>query len=243
MVEMDPENTVLPDEYHLSDTGVPNLDQIRPDLNQERFQDVHSRLFHAIRKASGPETQYVTDTSKTAADGFLRPFRLQNCYGLSVRMIHLIRDGRATLWSKYKKDRKMNQGIFSPDYSGFERFLSHPALRTGLHWPFANLTARLFSFCYPSQYIQVRYEDFTNNSLHELDRISNFLDVSLSLPKKLVRNNEPIPKSHQISGNRLRRKDNLRLHEDRQSWKDHLTDPQLLLYKVLGGFIIHLYGY
>jgi len=218
-------------------------DESWPWPDRKQYRSFHERLFGSIRETIEDSVRYITDISKTTLDASLRPVLLDQCRNVSVRMIHLTRDSRACLWSKYKRDRRKQKQSADKRRSWFSRLRSNPILRTNVHWLFANLAAQSFRLRSPSDYIRVSYEELTNQPLSLLDRLERFLDEDLSRSKQLVRNDKPIPNAHQIDGNRLRLQDGIRLHPDKQSWKQNLTTTQKALHELLGGFLIHFYGY
>ena len=193
---------------------------------REPYIDIMKQLFETIFQHLPEETDYVVDSSKTARKSFFRPLVLSRFVGLEVKVIHLVRDGRGCMWSNLKgSNRKMERGE-DPN-------LPFAALRTAISWPLANTGAQLFAhFAESENYLRVKYEDFVNDPDRSLNRIGKFINLDLEPQVEMLKNQEPIPKSHQLAGNRMRKKKSIVLQEDLE-WKDSLSRSQNLLFWLL----------
>lgn len=103
-----------------------------PEVRDEYTR--HERaLLAALQHVSGRHV--IVDSSKTAVEVAWRPASLVKYCGANVKLIHLVRDGRAVMWSVMRGcNRKLEQGDADPR-------LSFPRLRSVLGWTLANLAA------------------------------------------------------------------------------------------------------
>ena len=188
-----------------------------------KYERRQSRIFNAIHQAAGKENAWIIDSSKTAHRQALRPFRLRRI--ANVKMIHLVRSGPSCMHSLAKNgsNRKLA--------AGQDPTVKHPYLHAAFGWGLANTAAALFPDT-PSpenksgeasrpenpgynrdiyQYLQINYEEFVKNPERILDLISEFLEVDLSAEKKMAANGIAFPPVDQISGNRLKTEENLKI--------------------------------
>lgn len=118
-----------------------------------------------------------------------------------VKIIHLIRDGRA-FCNSYRKNRKIPESEL---------------LLAAKEWnDYINLVEKLKYRFKKIEILDVKYEEICNNKNKELNKIFNFLNVTDN-QKSSLENNQ----SH-ILGNRMRTNFNSSIKED-LSWKEELS--------------------
>jgi hypothetical protein len=166
--------------------------------------------FGAIARRSGRDV--LVDSSKTMRNAAWRPVELARTADLDVRVIHLVRDPRAVVWSTMRWWWRISDSSWSrrwgPD-SPYGR-----ALRGVGGWLTANLLVRR-----PD--IVVRYEDLMAEPSRELGRIGGAIGVDLTSLGELVEQGAVLEPGHGAGGNSRRRDDVITLKADRE-WETSL---------------------
>ncbi len=210
-------------------------DQARGQSEHAVYDRFSARVFEdAAARLRQPDIRLI-DSSKTARMNALRPFSLVRA-GLRVQMIHLVRDGRSSMWSYIDKgsNRLLEQGA--------DAHVRLPGVRSALSWRLANRAAERFGEAYPDRYLRLRYEDFTAAPRAELERVGEFLDTDLSREIDALEAQDPFPRVHQVAGNRMRSAETIRLEPDR-SWHDKLPARYRTLFRLVNGKMARRYGY
>jgi hypothetical protein len=199
------------------------------------YDRFNARVFDSVVPDDGEPGWILVDSSKTAWDNALRPFSLVRA-GLDLKMIHLVRDGRAPMWSYLSKgsNRKIEQ-------TGSGRVLL-PGLRSAFGWHLANRAAERFVERFPDAGIRVRYEDLMTEPRVTLERIGEFLQLDLTEQITALQAGDPLPRTHQVAGNRMRGAETVRLEPD-LGWKQRLPDRYRLLFRIMNGRMARRYGY
>ncbi len=207
------------------------------DLHQ-KYCSLLQQLFDNISK-SAPNVTTLIDSSKTAWPTAWRPLQLDRCLPVPVKVIHLVRDVRGCMWSNIRLDNLAVE-------QGRSRGVPLASIRTAIHWPVANITAQMYQYHCPHNYFRVRYEDFVASPETIVASIGDFLEMDLSEQISLVSRMRSqaviLPRTHQISGNRLRFRDKFRIHGD-FSWQVSLRWYHRLLASLFGGLLSRKYGY
>jgi len=122
----------------------------------ETGRDLH-RIIDAFRQTTGVEI--IVDSSKTAAH--LQALIVAKPHDVDLKLIHIVRDGRAVLYSKIKRSEK-----YKKYGASFKLF---PAI---FGWCYSNLQI-LNTRCFfrPEDIITLRYEDLCNKKESELRKI------------------------------------------------------------------------
>lgn len=182
----------------------------------------------AIVRVAGKAT--ILDSSKCAREAAGRALAISRIAGVGVKMIHLVRDGRAVLWSVKRGDNvRLGEGC-SEDTAAF----SWPTLRALGGWMLANVIALLIALVSPrGSVLRVRYEDLVRAPRHELARIGRFLGRDLSAITDRIERGETFAAGHNTGGNRARKEGALRLREDRE-WETRLGRAERALYWTVG---------
>jgi len=195
-------------------------------------------LFESVSSAL-PTATVLVDSSKTAWPMAWRPLHLAKCLQVPVKVIHLVRDVRGCMWSNLRLN---NQAAEQGEFSG----IPWASFRTALHWPIANMVAQAYQHAYPEHYLRIRYEDFVASPAAVMRSLSDFLEMDLSAQAALVDQMRTqalvLPRTHQVSGNRLRFRDQFKIRGD-FSWRTSLQGHQRLLAWVCAGFVAQRYGY
>jgi hypothetical protein len=188
-------------------------------------------LFSIIAQQSGKSV--IMDSSKLPG----RARALMEIPELDVRLIHLVRDGRAVAWSMSK--------TYAPDRkSGLERPLPGRAVsRTALRWSMVNMGAEWVARrAGRDRSARLRYETFVTEPARELQRVGAVLGVDVqSLISKLESGEAFIP-GHVVAGSRWRMGGPMRLQLD-QEWRKLMPERQQHVFQLLSGWLQRRYGY
>lgn len=196
---------------------------------RRRFVQAISALYHAVFQRSG--AQVVVDSSKTPTHLRL----LHRTDFQDIRVLHLIRDGRAVAysWSRRVKRElaKAEPGAKMP---------SHSPLQSIIVWMFENAWVARSKAQFP--YVAMRYEDFVASPG---SRLSSAL-AALNLPANLsMLDQAPVKLSptHSVGGNPIRfSPQGFQIRLD-QEWRQELSRRNYLALSVLGFPMLKSYGY
>ena len=177
-----------------------------------------------VAASGGAET--VVDSSKSARDAAGRATALERIAGIPVRRIHMVRDGRAVLWS-IRRGPRLRQGkqLERPTEKGW----AFPAARAISGWILANFLAFLSAaLAPPGRVLLLRYEDLMERTDAELERIGEFLGCDLGDVRRRFRDGGDFRVGHKTGGNPMVERGPLRLRHDRE-WESRLrwTDEWL----------------
>ena len=155
--------------------------------------------------------------------------------GLDVRVIHLVRDGRAVAWSMskpYEADRK----------SGLERPLTgRPIARTAVRWSIVNLGAEWVARR-AARSTRLHYETFMASPEQELARIGDVLGVAMQGLIKKLEAGETFSPGHVVAGSRWRMQGPVALRAD-QEWRKFMPRRQQQVFQLISGWLQRRYGY
>jgi hypothetical protein len=199
-----------------------------PSQHADAYRRLVLEELAAIARVSGKPT--ILDSSKCAREAAGRALAISSIAGVPVRMIHLVRDGRAVLWSVKRGDNvRLGEG-YNKDAAAF----SWPTLRALGGWILANAIAFLTAMVSPKgSVLRVRYEDLVQEPRRELLRIGEFLGRDLSPIADRIERGEAFAAGHNTGGNRARKEGALKLHEDRE-WETRLGRAERALYWTVG---------
>nr|MBA3530930.1 sulfotransferase [Ardenticatenales bacterium] len=165
--------------------------------------------------ASTPEKSLVVDSSKTTWLTTGRPLALVKLCHFDVKVIHLIRDGRAVMWSGTKGTNKS----LAAGASGTSILRG---FKIALSWALVNaltsLVVRLFP---PKNVMRLHYEDLVEDPGSAIDRLATFLELDMSAVKERIVQGSELEILHLVGGNRTAQKRNIQLRADYE-WKTRL---------------------
>lgn len=178
-----------------------------------QWAEPNRNLFTCISEKSGQPI--LVDASKVPK----RLYLLQKSKVCNIKVIHLVRDGRAVVNSYLRKYENFNTGI--------NRWMKTNLAAFALRSQFKN-----------EDWLQLKYEEIAIDPTATLERICNFTGVAYE-PKMLNY------RSHLyvgMGGNsmRSRRDENIALDE---RWKQELSGDYLVKFNFIGGWLNKFYGY
>jgi hypothetical protein len=206
------------------------LESCRPSKKFQLYLELTRSLFVALRKVSGKPV--IVDSSKAPE----RAFALSFIPCLDLRFIHLVRDGRAVIWSYQKAFQRAPQAGIQKDLFPVSSW------KTSLNWALVNCSSALVSIRKPARAVVVRYEDLVKYPKDTLARIGKGTGLNLTELSCEVESNKPLFTGHTVAGNRLRMKKTIRLDADFQ-WCQMLSRRDKIVFLLLAGWLAKRYRY
>lgn len=213
--------------------GLPTLFG-RP-AQRARYRAIARHVLQHARRASGKPI--VVDSSKSARDAAWRGLALAEAAGQDVYVLHLVRSGRATVASAVRTGRNW----------ALEGHVENPPLlgaRTAVGWTLANaLVSALGRFrLAPERYLRLRFEDLRAHPHRAIAHIGRFVGVDTEALAQRVAAGEAFEVGHNVGGNRLRKKEAVRLRQRDRAGSNGgdervLTRRQRLVFGAVGGWL------
>jgi hypothetical protein len=168
-----------------------------------------------------PSLEVVVDSSKTARLARLRPLALAAV--ADVRLIHLVRDGRAVLWSVGRgSNRAIERGELNKPRA--------PALRTIAGYTAAHFAAHAAGQRLPAtNYMRVHYENFVDSPDETLRACAEFLGIQYKTNWRDAESGV----EHRFAGNRNRSDPTLEFRPDNE-WRVNLSMSTKVLWSIVG---------
>jgi sulfotransferase family protein len=193
-----------------------------------RHASAMEALVRTVADRSG--SRVIVESGFGALRGWI--YRVNPPQRLSVKYLHLVRDGRGFLWSESRQEETAESG------GPWVRF--PPVVVT--RWVGMNLLGMLLCSRDRDRYLRVRYEDFVAHPRATLERIGRFLGIDLTDVIARAEARIPIPMRHIAAGNRNRLKGAVVLKAD-LSWTTGLPRASRVLFWLTSGWLARLYGY
>jgi len=196
----------------------------------DSFTTNTKKLYEAIWQEAGQPM--IIDSSKVPSH-----LHILKRTALDIRVLHLVRDGRAVAYS-WNKRQKQELGLRQQ-----KNYMPHHSLtRALITWLVENAYTSIIGQKF-NTYTVVRYEDMTQNFAVILQKA--FQDLALSTTNLSFSNNNTIAikPTHSVGGNPLRfqkRSIDLRLDEE---WRQEMPPKQQLALGLLGLPLMQQYGY
>ncbi len=185
-------------------------------------------LYESVADVSGAEV--IVDSSKVPTH-----LELLLDLGWDVRVLHLVRDGRAVAYSWH---RKAKQELAMPG-THMERV---GLLRALLRWGIENQLVERFA-SRAAAYRLLRYEDFVKDPAGSLGGALGELGLGPPSIGYLAKPELMVERTHSVGGNPARfRSGPIRIREDRE-WLVKLGRAKVLALGMLGLPVLQRYGY
>ncbi|NBC65413.1 MAG: hypothetical protein GVY07_07140 [Bacteroidetes bacterium] len=194
-------------------------------------------LFNEIAAVSNAAC--IVDSSKELS----RAIFFASKFPENTKIVYLVRDGRAMIWSFLKRFRKSGR---------IKLFGKHRKIRSEillvlhiiLTLTVSQVHAGILNFFRPGNIITVKFEDLSENTESEFERIGRFLGKDLSTIAKGIKDGEEFKIGHNIGGNLMRHQQKgtfIFKHDD--SWREQLPTFYSRLYYWLGFIHARSNGY
>ena len=166
-------------------------------------------VFYAIQQEC--PTKYILDSSKYIG----RALGLLYSQKYNIKIIYVVRDIRGVIHSFSKNVQTPKKPI-----------------NTIIYYLAVNTVAQLVFMVLPStKILKIKYENFIDNPIGEIERLESFLDVNLADVKDKIRKNKPFTVMHLIGGNRLRENNEIFFTKD-VSWKTKYSNVKKIIYYI-----------
>ena len=202
------------------------IDKIRDKFFNIFLPKFHNHSTEAIEKSLKIiDIILDKDNSRVFLDTTKNPFQvrfLSKHPRVDLKIIYLIRDGRAVTWSLINKEKwslKKSVDTWLWSNRNIERVCSN----------YINDKTSIF---------MLKLEDFCNNPEEKIKQLLDFIGVSPNIDIKGTRE-----AGLHIIGNSMRLKFSGKIRRPDESWKENLTKEQLLYFKKRAGWLNRYYGY
>ena len=193
---------------------------MRKEFDEDAYKEVWGAALHALAKESG--NQFVVDSSKTCHNAFYRAVLFSQIPGVQVKLVHLIRDPRAVMWSLMRVVDRQNRKLAWVQKQG--------KITKGLaSWTWANRAVpRILEAAPDIEHHRLYYQDLVSDSQQTFSALGRFigLDLHTVIPQDPATIPEP---GCAVGGNRMRKSSDLTLKADTE-WETNLPGYPRMLY-------------
>lgn len=200
-----------------------------PGTSVDQYARRLAVLLRAIATQSGKPV--VVDSSKHTGRGLI--LWRTRASGVDVRYIHMVRDGRALIWSKFRVADGQGLGLTPPEKN---------AADLSVWWLVSNILSGLLFMFRRDRYLRVRYEDLMADPEGTLRQVGQFVGVDLTDVISAVREQRPLAVGHVVGGNRTRFNRTLVLRPDTE-WQQNLRKEDERTFWGIAGWLARRYGY
>ncbi len=202
-----------------------------PSPEFQGYMKKTAALYEAIQEISGKSV--IVDSSKSPR----RAYALALNPDIDLRLIHLVRDGRACAWS-HLQPRKKNIAAGIP-----KNFPVTPTHRTTRNWISSNLQSEWVLKRQAKEFRQrVRYEDFTREPSAVLELIGTTVGENLNCLAQGLTANHPMEIGHSAGGNSVRMSQTITLKPDFK-WMEKMSIEDRQSFWRMAGWMARHYEY
>jgi hypothetical protein len=200
------------------------------------YQAYGARLFGYVSSRTGKPI--VIDSSKSARRNAGRFLALSKLAGQDLYVLHLVRNGLATMESLVATGR--NWVI-----EGYAQAPRWPALRAALGWVSANILASVLGRRLgPNRYMLLRYEDLVEDPATALRKIGQFCDFDAEGLIEDINCDHYFQVGHMVGGNRVRLQGEIKLRKDgKRRLGGRLKLHHWLVFALVGAWLHRRYDY
>jgi hypothetical protein len=200
-----------------------------PGQDREMYRRYHDHLFKHVASRAGKTI--VLDSSKSARATVGRFLALSRLAGQDVYVLHLVRDGLATMESVVATgSNRAIEGRAMPQRTS--------VVRATLGWASANLWAWLLGRSLGrGRYMRLHYETLVSDPAETIRQLATFLGVD---PRELLERiaaGDSFEVGHLVAGNRLRWQGKVRLDPRHLGRKGTLSRHQRVVFLALAGWL------
>ena len=204
--------------------------------DSDAYRSYHNQLFGHVE--SQTYKPIIVDSSKSARKVAGRFLALHRLAGEDVYVVHLVRNGLATMESLTLTGSNWAlEGRIRPP--------KWPGLRAAFGWALTNLwTSLLGRFLPPDHYMRLRYEDLAADPAGSLRKIGRFCGFD---PEELIvriDRNDYFQVGHLVGGNRIRLQSAIKLRPaNPRPQGGRLRVSHRLMFSFTGAWLNRQYGY
>ncbi len=231
---------------YIKKLGDKKFSQYQNDIHFfENFKSVFAWLnvllgfpFHTKRKNEYMQSAYefykttLNETGKSiiidASKNPLRALVLSKNKHIDLKLIHLVRDGRAVAWAIERNKKK----------SGIARKI----LRTVWFWAGVNWQADFTKLLARTPTVFVKLENIVGNPKVALDKVGTALNLDLKGVSEIISDEFKIPQTHVIGGSLVRFKEKIKI-VPRNDWMTKLSSRKQRNFSLFAWISMLKYGY
>lgn len=200
------------------------------DVALSEYASNLGRFYDAIRTVSGCDV--VVDSSKSPTYALA----LDRIPGIDLRVVHLVRDPRATAHSWLRKKVQL-------DDHEVRYMHSHGPIGSSVTWDVYNVAIEAVAARGQRRYLRVRYEDFAARPREVVERIANFAGFKGRGLPFVAADTVELDVNHTVSGNPSRFQSGaVRLRPDME-WQSGLSRTRQALVTSITLPLLPRYGY
>ncbi len=204
--------------------------RVRLQQRARPYLEAMERLYRAVRDVSGADV--VVDSSKLPAYGFL----VGASPGIDLRVVHLVRDPRATAYSWLRRSR--TEGDANRPY-----LPRQGSTESALTWNTWNVVTELMWRDERERYLRVRYEDLVRDPRDEVCKVVEHAGMSGSQIPFVDDHTVRLEVAHTVAGNPNRfAQGDVEIRAD-DEWRDEISRGQLCSVTALTFPVMTRYGY
>lgn len=181
--------------------------------DRQLYSQLWQTMMGAISQESGKKI--IIDSSKSSHPVVRRILALGESEHMESKVIHLVRDPRAMMWSAF---RGSNRQLVK----GQQATMRGSAIKALVSWGMINASVHIIETVRPQlNLMRLRYEDLVSHPVQVLRRLGSFLNLDLEPVIELVDNQQPLDPGHGVGGNRMRQRGPIRIKPDVE-WREAL---------------------
>ena len=193
------------------------------DAEFKKYQKSTSEFLRAVQQHSKKEV--LVDISKNP----LRAWALEKNPDIDLRMVQLVRDGRAVTWSLKRTAERQNR--------------KRPTWRAAMFWALINRMTNLVRSKVEHKTL-VRYEDFIENPRKILNQIGEMAEIDFTDIINKIENNDDFTIEHVMAGNGIRKADTIKFETTKtDGWIKKLKPSSKTLFKILSYNSLRKFNY
>lgn len=189
----------------------------------EKYLASTSEFYRAVQHRSKKEI--LVDISKNP----LRAWALEKNPEIDLRMVHLVRDGRAVAWSLKRTAERQNR--------------NRPTWRAAMFWVVINRMTNLVRTKVEHKTL-IRYEDLVDKPEAILKQIGQMADIDLSHIINKIKSTEDFRIEHVMAGNGIRKGNTIKFQAtNSKSWMQKLKPSSINLFKAISYSSLRKFNY
>ncbi|MGI9458832.1 MAG: sulfotransferase [Pirellulales bacterium] len=197
------------------------------------YKQLWAVAFQAIKDITGKE--FIVDSSKSNHIGWRRISNLHSVFQKEFKVLQLVRDPRAIMWSMSKGTNKsLTKKESSPSFLR--------GIRGVISWTVSNSLSEYVLKNSAPESVIIRYEDIMDSPQQSFEVLGTFLQLDLQELSDKVQAKDEFNSGHGVDGNRMRSSETFALRHD-QSWKKQLSLRSKHCAELLAASKMRKYGY
>jgi hypothetical protein len=203
---------------------------------RDAYRAYQAKLFGHVVSQTGKSI--VVDSSKSARRVATRFLALNRLGGHDVYILHLVRNGLATMESLTVTGS--NWAL-----EGCAQAPKWPGLRAAFGWVSTNVwTSVLGRFGSPNRYMLLFYEDFVADPATALRKIGQFCGFDAEELIARINRKDYFQVGHKVGGNRVRLQSAIKIQRTGTRQASNLLKPRhRFMFAFMGGWLNRHYGY